>query len=371
MKKVVAILDSDARQQTQTRMALQGTYAVHAYGNALAAFSGMQVEWPNLIIVAPMVGSSQGLGVIRDIRRDNRFAPVPIIYVAEAQDSRLHDQLLLAGVKGMLLKPIDPHALLALAKQLLDSAEIERGWQDLPQQQRKALEGSLSAFNEVARNLAAGKPPAMGPVTEACSSLIEVIAQEELGPMLERIRNHNNFTYVHSMRYSAFMGLFAKSIGLPKPAQVQVACGGLLHDMGMMTIPPFVLNKQEALTPAEWKQVRNHVAVGQKLLGAMGQVGKGVEVIIAQHHERLDGSGYPLGLRGAQINQLGRMAGIIDVFCALTDRRPYKDPLSAAAALELMATTMSHQLDCDLLPRFRDILLDSIPNLPEGQAVHG
>jgi HD-GYP domain-containing protein (c-di-GMP phosphodiesterase class II) len=137
-----------------------------------------------------------------------------------------------------------------------------------------------------------------------------------------------------------------------------------------MTISPLVLNKQEALTQAEWKQVRNHVAVGQKLLQAMGAVGKGVEIIITQHHERLDGSGYPNGLRGPQLNELARMAGIIDVFCALTDRRPYKDALTAAAALDMMATTMTEQLDGDLLPRFRDILLDTIPDLPPGNAAH-
>src|SRR5579859_140838 len=219
MKKVVAILDSDARQQMQMRMTLQGTYAVQAYGNPLAAFSGMQQDWPSLVVVAPQVGGSSGLSVIRDLKRDNRFAAVPVIYIAEAQDSLLHDQLLLAGVKGMLVKPLDPRALLALIEQMLVGSEVERGWKDLPHQQRKALEGSIAAFNGVARDLAAGKPPAMGPVTDACSSLIEVIAQEELGPLLEKIRNHDNFTYVHSMRFSAFMGLFAKSIGLPKAAQ--------------------------------------------------------------------------------------------------------------------------------------------------------
>ena len=370
MKKIVAILDSDARQQTQVRMALQGAYSVQVYSNALAAFSGMQIDWPSVIIVAPQFGGSNGMSVIRDLKRDRRFVPVPVIYIADAQDSKLHDQLVLAGAKAMLVKPLYPEPLLALVAQLVNSTEIERGWKDLPHHQRKALEGSMTAFNGVARDLAAGKPPSLGPVTDACSNLIEVIAQAELGPLLVKIRNHDNFTYVHSMRYSAFMGLFGKSIGLPKVMQVQVASGGLLHDMGMMTIAPFVLNKQEALTPAEWKQVRNHVGVGQKLLQAMGQVGKGVEIIVSQHHERLDGSGYPNGLRGPQLNELARMAGIIDVFCALTDRRPYKDPLTAAAALELMATTMSQQLDCDLLPKFRDILLDTLPNLPEAHAAH-
>jgi len=359
MKKTIAILDGDVHQRMQVTMALQGSYIVQAYGNPLAALSGMQSDWPHLIIVGQQVGDVSGLSVARDLKRDRRLVAVPMIYIAEKQDTRLRDQLLLVGVKAMLIKPFDPRSLMSMIEGMVNG-EVERGWKDLPPHQRKVLEGTLSAFNGVARDLASGKPPELGPVTEACSSLIEVVAQEELGPLLEKIRNHDNFTYVHSMRFSAFMALFARSIGLPKAMQIQVASGGLLHDMGMMTISPHVLNKQETLSAADWKLVRNHVTMGHRLLQAMGGVGKGVEIIVTQHHERLDGSGYPNGLRAGQLNELARMAGIIDVFCGLTDRRPYKDPISAHAALETMATSMGGQLAPDLVPRFRDILLDTV-----------
>jgi HD-GYP domain-containing protein (c-di-GMP phosphodiesterase class II) len=359
MRKTIAILDGDVHQRMQLTMALQGSYSVQAYGNPLAAMPAMQSDLPFLIIVGQQVGDVSGLSIARDLRRDRRLSGVPMIYIAERQDTRLRDQLLLYGVKAMLIKPFDPRSLLATIEGMVNG-EVERGWKDLPLQQRKVLEGTLTAFNGVARDLASGKPPELGPVTEACSSLIEVVAQEELGPLLEKIRNHDNFTYVHSMRFSAFMALFARSIGLPKAMQIQVASGGLLHDMGMMTISPHVLNKQEALSAAEWKLVRNHVTMGQRLLQAMGAVGKGVEIIVTQHHERLDGSGYPNGLKAGQLNELARMAGIIDVFCGLTDRRPYKDPITAHAALETMATSMGAQLAADLVPRFRDILLDTV-----------
>jgi len=359
MKKIVAILDGDVHQRMQVTVALQGSYIVQPYGNSMAALSGTQIDCPDLIIVGSQVGGATGLSVARDLKRDRRLTAVPMIYIAENQDTRLRDQLLLAGVKTMLIRPFEPHTLQAMIEGMVNS-QVEAGWKDLAPDQRKVLEGTLSAFNGVARDLASGKPPALGPVTEACSSLVEVVAQERLGPLLEKIRNHDNFTYVHSMRFSAFMALFARSIGLPKAMQIQVASGGLLHDMGMMTIPAQVLNKQEALSPTEWKQVRNHVTMGERLLQAMGSVGKGVEIIVTQHHERLDGSGYPYGLKAGQLNELARMAGIIDVFCALTDRRPYKEPVTAHAALEAMATTMSGQLAADLVPRFRDILLDTV-----------
>jgi len=360
MKRTVAILDGDVHQRIELTGMLQSVYRVRGYGEPALALTEMQMEPPDVILLGQRIGEVSGFAFARDLRRNRRFAAIPFICISEKEDSRLRDQLLLVGVKMMLVQPVDQRALMAAIDGMM-SAEVERGWKELPKPQRKALEGTISAFNNVARDLAEGRPPAIGPVSEACASLVDVVAKGDLAPLLDKIRNHDNFTYVHSMRFAAFMALFAQTIGLPRDMQIQVATGGLLHDMGMMTIPPWILHKQEVLTAAEWKMVKNHVPTAQKLLQAMGQVGRGIEIIVGQHHERLDGSGYPLGLKGAQLNELARMAGIIDVFCGLTDRRPYKSPLSANAALEMMATTMSGQLDMDLLPRFRDILLATIP----------
>ena len=358
MRKSIAILDSNLHRRQHVSAMLQAVYGMHGYGNLVAALPAMKVEHPDLIIIGHQVGEASGVSAARDIRRDRQLSGIPIIYISERLDPRLRDQLLMLGVKAVLSMPLDPRDLMTVATDLMAS-EVERSWQELPPHQRKVLEDTLSVFNNMARLLALGEPPEMGPITDACSSLVDALAREQLVPLLEKIRNHDNYTFVHSMRFAAFIGLFARAIGLPKPMQVQVACGGLMHDMGMMTVPPYVIYKQSALTSEEWKQVRGHVATGQRLLQAMGQVSKGVEIIVTQHHERLDGSGYPNGLKGAQLNELARMAGIIDVFCALTDRRPHKNPISAEAAFETMATTMGGQIDLDLLPRFREILLES------------
>ena len=368
MRRSVAILDGDTQQRAQLITMLKPVYRVQAYSDPLAAQSGMQLDWPDLIVVGQRIGDLSGIGMARDLNRNRRFATVPFLFITDTEDSRLRDQLLLVGVKALLVKPFDVRTLLSAVEGLLN-AETEKGWQELPQAQRKALESTIAAFNGVVRDLAAGNAPAMGPITEACSLLVDVVARDELGPLLDKIKNHDNFTFVHSLRFSAFMTLFARAIGLPREMQIQVASGGLLQDIGMVAIPPWILQKQEPLTPSEWKMVRNHVSTGLKLLQAMGAVGKGIEIIVGQHHERLDGSGYPRGLKGAELNELARMAGIIDVFCGLTDRRPYKDPLSAHAALELMATSLSRQLDGDLLQKFRDILLDTVSAASDVAAV--
>ena len=366
MRKTVAILDSDAHSRAKLAMALQGTYRVEIHDSAAEAIAAMQLQRPSLVLVGALVGDVSGIAVIRDITRERQFAGIPIVYIAEKQDTRIREQLTMVGIKTIMVKPIDDKLLLAFAGKLIN-AEIERGWVELPRHQRRALEETIAAFNSVARDLANGRAPELGPITEACSALVEVVAHKELASLLDKIRSHDNFTYVHSMRFAAFIALFARSIGLPRPMQVQVACGGLLHDIGMMTVPQQLVNKPDALTPAEWTQMQSHVEAGSRLLAEMGPTSKGVQLILAQHHERLDGSGYPRGLKAPDLNELARMAAIIDVFCALTDRRPYKTPMSPHAAFEFMATTMKGKLDVNLLPKFRNILIDAVYTADELQ----
>jgi HD-GYP domain-containing protein (c-di-GMP phosphodiesterase class II) len=86
---------------------------------------------------------------------------------------------------------------------------------------------------------------------------------------------------------------------------------------------------------------------------------KGIITIAEQHHEKLDGSGYPHGLAGNDLNRLARIASIVDVFSALTDRRVYKPPMEAETALNLMVERMASELDIKLLSLFRQMLLDA------------
>ena len=359
MRSAIAILDGNTNHRTQMAISLQGLFGVRCYDSYIAARSPMFIDRPQAIIVGQtMAGGGSGLMTLREMQNERMLAGIPMLFIADRDDSRTRDQLLLLGIKSMLTKPYSEEVLRATVLRMINNAVIQT-WRELPPVQRKSLEGTLAAFDGIANDLAKGRAPEMGPVTDACSALVEVMSRDELGTVLEKIRNHDNFTYVHSMRFSAFMALFAKSIGLPKELQVQVASGGLLHDIGMMSIPSTVLNKQDQLSPVEWKQVKNHVLTAQKILQMMGNIGKGVSVIVSQHHERLDGSGYPNGLKGGELNELARMAGIIDVFCGLTDRRPYRRTLSAHAAFEQIATTMKDQLDIDLMMRFREVMLDT------------
>jgi HD-GYP domain-containing protein (c-di-GMP phosphodiesterase class II) len=358
MKHLIAIVDANAQHRSMVADALLSFYTVNPYDNSANAISGMLLARPKLILVGHQVGMSSGANFVRDLRKEKMLSEIPVILIVDSQDFRVVDAMRALGINDYLVKPYYRSALInAISKQL--NGQVEHSWQDLPVAQRKALDGTLGTFNSIADDIANGTPLSYGAINESCAALVEVVTKEELGSFLHKIKDHDNFTYVHSLRFSTLMSLFGNAIGLPKAQQIQIASGGMLHDIGKMTIPRELLNKQGTLTPSEWKIMRGHVATAQKILATTDAIPKGVSMIVTQHHERLDGSGYPCGLKAPELNELARMAAIIDVFCALTDRRPYRRAVAAHVALETMGIEMRNQLDQDLLFKFREILLET------------
>ena len=126
-----------------------------------------------------------------------------------------------------------------------------------------------------------------------------------------------------------------------------------------MSIPCDVLNKPSALTDEEMALVQSHVVRGFHYLEHHAVMPKGIMTIVGEHHERLDGSGYPNKLKGDQLNDLARMAAIVDVFVAMTEYRPYRPVIEAEKTLHSMVEEMGAQLDTKLLKLFQEMLLDS------------
>lgn len=356
MKHVVAVIDACREHRGAVAEALLSFYTVHPYADPTDALSGMLVANPKLILVGQKVGTGSGAVFIKELRKEKCLSRVPVIFVADNEDMRIFDTIRDLGIRHYLVKPYRRSALLnAISSHV--NGQVEQSWAALPRLQRTALEGTLQAFNSIADDIGHGQPLPFPAISESCGAVVDVVHAGDLATLLDHIRDHDNFTYVHSLRCAALLCLFGKEIGLAKDQQVVIASGGLLHDIGKMSISRALLNKQGRLTAAELQTLHDHVATAEKVLAATDGLPKGVSTIVAHHHERLDGSGYPHGLAGRQLNQLARMAAIIDVFCALTDRRPYKRSLRSGAALGVMAEDMRDQLDQALLRRFRDTLV--------------
>jgi len=128
-----------------------------------------------------------------------------------------------------------------------------------------------------------------------------------------------------------------------------VARGGLLHDIGKNRVPPSVLDKPAGLDAQEWQVMRTHVKSGHDMIIRALGYPPSYAHIVAEHHERCDGSGYPAGRQASGIALDSQLVGVVDAFDALTTRRPYRAPVSAFDALHIMRVAMRGQFSDEVL----------------------
>lgn len=156
-----------------------------------------------------------------------------------------------------------------------------------------------------------------------------------------RLKQHDTYTYLHSVAVCALMLSLSKELGLD-PEQTRLAgVGGLMHDVGKAAMPLDVLNKPGRLTDEEYAVMKRHPAAGASLLERSNAEPVAVDIAL-HHHEKFDGSGYPQGLKGDEISLLSRMAAICDVYDAVTSERVYKKPWEPATAIRTMASWEGH-----------------------------
>jgi len=160
---------------------------------------------------------------------------------------------------------------------------------------------------------------------------------------LSRIKDKDHYTYMHSVSVAGLMITFGRSMGFDKDKIREIALGGLLHDIGKMKTPDKILNKPGKLTDEEFDIMRSHVVFSREILKEKTGITQNALDVAAQHHERMDGTGYPLGLKGDAISQVGQMSTIVDVYDALTSVRVYKNAWEPNMVLKkLMEWSNSH-----------------------------
>ncbi len=162
------------------------------------------------------------------------------------------------------------------------------------------------------------------------------------------------YTNGHLLRIGKMTEHFCQMLALSPPEQEMIRYGGVLHDIGKVGISDTILLKPEKLTPQEFEIIKTHPITGCNIVSSL-QIGKQVGPIIRGHHERWDGSGYPDGLRGADIPLGARIIGICDVFDALMSDRPYRKAVAGSEALTYIQEHAGAQFDPELVPIFTEV----------------
>jgi HD-GYP domain-containing protein (c-di-GMP phosphodiesterase class II) len=154
------------------------------------------------------------------------------------------------------------------------------------------------------------------------------------------------FTSGHSERVAVFADLVAEALRLSADVRQTLRRAALLHDIGKLGISNTILDKPGKLTDEEFTEIKKHPVYSGEILSGIAAFGELAE-IGAQHHEKLDGTGYPLGLKAPQLSLLTRIVTVADIFDALTAERPYRGPMPVSDALAIMAKDAGPKLDAD------------------------
>lgn len=223
----------------------------------------------------------------------------------------------------------------------------------------EALRGSLKCIAE-------RTPIDSGKVTEAVECIVDNIKQRAgITFSLATIRTLDEYTFVHSLNVCALAIIIGLESGLLGGQLTGLGVGALLHDVGKVIVPLNVLNKPNGLTPEEMALVKVHTLEGFQILRDQPGISLLSAHVALQHHERMDGTGYPRGLYGEEIHRYARIAAVADVMDALTSPRPYRTGVLPDQARRVVASLAGNQLD----ETFVDIILRRVCVFPSGSLI--
>ncbi|MBK8397963.1 MAG: HD-GYP domain-containing protein [Leptospiraceae bacterium] len=198
-------------------------------------------------------------------------------------------------------------------------------------------------------------------MNHAFLSLPEVLHILEL---IESLHSVDSYSAGHSWRVSDYSLIMGEMLGLSEPELFYLFMGAVSHDIGKLKIPPHILQKPGKLTPEERNRVEKHSLFGKGELENNSLI-PFIKNGILEHHERIDGSGYPLGLKGTEISLEGKIIAIADVYDALTSIRPYRNPMSHSTAINYLFENAGAHFDLSLVSLFATIPIEKISIIKE------
>ncbi len=220
-------------------------------------------------------------------------------------------------------------------------------------QAKSAYDNARSLASNIMTGIRLGRTLDMNQAREVVDECVESILRNDDALMwLTKIKHQDEYTAEHCLNVSILSAAFGKRLGLLEEEIKTVGLCGLLHDVGKSRIPLGVLNKPGALTPAEFKTMQDHTIYGRDILMSMPRVNHATIDVAYNHHERMDGSGYPRGLSDHQIPYFAKIVALADTYDAITSNRVYDNGRASMDALDIIYRFRDSQFDRELANEF-------------------
>jgi putative two-component system response regulator len=282
--------DQDANRELLEELLTSQGFKVITVPDGAGALEQVARTQIDLMLLDVMMPRLSGFEVCEKIKGDSATYLIPVILITALSDKQDRLEGIKVGADDFLSRPVDRTELLARVQSLLKL-----------KLRTDELERAESVLFTLARSIE-GKDP---------------------------------YTHGHCERLAEYSARLGEQLNLAEEQLVALRRAGIVHDVGKIAIPDAILLKPGRLTPEEWTIIREHSVIGERICAPLKSF-RHVLPIIRHHHEKLDGSGYPDGLRGDAIPVTARVLQIVDVYDALTTDRPYKKAFSITDALQTL-----------------------------------
>lgn len=243
-----------------------------------------------------------------------------------------------------------------------DSLKME---EELPDAE-KYFENYALSTEMLMTNLKKGKPLKLVEFKESTKQMVDsVIRNPDAVLWLVRLKNNNDYLYQHSLRCSVLAVAFGRQLGLTKRQLNILAVGAALLDIGKLKLPKTLLNRPGKIAEDEFDMIRDHVRLSLTMISENGKDTKEIRDMVATHHERMNGKGYPSQLLGNNIPLFGRIAAIVDCYDAISTDRPYARALSPAEAIRKLYEWRG----IDFHPALVEVFIQALGIYPAGSLV--
>ena len=270
-----------------------------------------------------------GFELLAEIRKIKHCNDLPVVFLTADSDRETEVRVFKEGGLDYIQKPLVPEVVLERIKRILSLRELQVNLESEVERRTEELEESRRK--------------------------LQILSLQVVKTLASAIDAKDRYTNGHSSRVAKYSKEIARRAGKPVEFQDEIYFIALLHDIGKIGIPDYILNKNSKLSDEEYETIKQHPSIGVEILKNITEMPK-IEIGAHYHHERFDGKGYPEGLAGYGIPEIGRIIAVADAYDAMTSRRSYRSALPQETVRSEIVRGRGLQFD----PDFADIMLQMI-----------
>jgi putative two-component system response regulator len=357
---LVMVVDDEAlNRKLITAMLKPQGYLVVQASDGVDCLNKVREKAPDLILLDIIMPNLDGFEVVKNLKAVEQFSLIPIVMVTALGDVNDRVKALEVGADDFLTKPVDRMELRARVRSLLKVKAYNDHMVNYRQELETEVRRRTLEIQETNKKLAIAHEKLRGASLETIFRLSRAAEFKD------------EDTGAHIISMSRISARLAEKLKLPTATVESILYASPMHDIGKIGIPDRILLKNGPLNDEEWPIMRLHTIYGGKILenSDIGFLRLG-EVIALTHHEKIDGTGYPNGLKGNEIPLAGRIVAVADVFDALMSRRPYKKAFSVEQAVEIIREGRGKHFDYDVVDAFMSDLDEILRIWNSSQAEH-